>query len=70
MSEYVSPEEKDKWVCARCNRKLEIKSVRIGYMESAFPVDLPQCPQCGQVYIPESLALGRIVEVEKSLEDK
>jgi hypothetical protein len=70
MSETINPAEKDHWVCARCNRQLELKPVRVEYMGSAFPVDLPQCPQCGQVFIPENLALGRMVEVEKSLEDK
>jgi hypothetical protein len=35
-----------------------------------FPVDLPKCPKCGQVLITEDLALGKMAEVEKLLEDK
>jgi hypothetical protein len=70
MSDYVKPEEQKKWMCARCNLPMEIAAVRIAYLNSAFPVNLPKCPKCGRVFIPEDLALGRMVEVEKSLEDK
>jgi hypothetical protein len=70
MSEYVSPSEQAQWTCAGCNVPLEIAQVMIAYLDSAFPVDLPKCPQCGMVYIPENLALGKMADVEKSLEDK
>ncbi len=70
MSEYVSPAEQKQWICASCGRPMVITSVRIAYLESAFPVELPSCQQCGLVFIPESLALGKMLEVEKSLEDK
>lgn len=56
--------------CALCDRDLEIASVTIGYLGSAFQVDQLRCPGCGQVYIPEDLALGKMVDVEKQLEDK
>jgi hypothetical protein len=39
-------------------------------MSSTFPVELPACPTCGFIYIPEELAIGRMLHVEKSLEDK
>ena len=42
----------------------------ISYLGSAYPVDLLKCPSCGLVFIPEELALGKMLEVEKSLEDK
>jgi len=70
MSEYVSQTDSEEWLCAACNTPLQIMPVQIGYMESAFPVDLPRCPNCGIVFIPESLAIGKMAEVEKSLEDK
>ncbi len=56
--------------CVRCDLHLEAKSVTLSYMGSAFSVKLPACPKCGTVYIPESLARGRMLHVEKSLEDK
>ena len=39
-------------------------------MNSAFDVVLPRCPQCGMTLIPESLANGKMAEVEALLEDK
>ncbi|HEX7555585.1 MAG TPA: hypothetical protein VF338_03095 [Leptolinea sp.] len=70
MSEYVSAQDADAWICSHCKIPLEIKPVQIEYLGSAFPVDLPKCPNCGLVFIPESLATGKMAEVEKSLEDK
>lgn len=56
--------------CALCDRDLVVASVTISYLGSSFQVDLPQCPSCGQVEIPEDLALGKMAEVEQQLEDK
>ncbi len=56
--------------CALCGRTLELASVTVSYLGSSFQVDLLQCPGCGQVHIPEDLALGKMVEVEQQLEDK
>lgn len=70
MSEYFSPEDLNTWECALCGIPLEQGKVMISYLGSAFPVDLLKCPSCGYVFIPEELALGKMLEVEKSLEDK
>ena len=29
-----------------------------------------KCPKCGFVYVPEELALGKVLAVERALEDK
>lgn len=70
MSDYRYEGEESGLCCARCNCFLEIRPVTLSYMGSAFPVKLPACPACGLVYISESLASGRMLHVEKSLEDK
>ncbi len=57
-------------ICIRCNLGLEVGKVNVAYLGSMFPVDLLRCPQCGQVFVPEELALGKMAEVEKVLEDK
>jgi NAD-dependent SIR2 family protein deacetylase len=57
-------------VCQKCNVPLESGPVTVQYMENAFPVELPRCPQCGLVFVPEPLATGKMLEVEKALEDK
>lgn len=68
-SQYTIPEAPD-LQCAKCGVALEVGKVNISYLGSMFPVDLPRCPQCGLVFIPEDLALGKMTEVEKLLEDK
>jgi len=57
-------------ICLKCNVPMQPDRVMVQYMESAFPVELPRCPQCGLVYVPETLAIGKMLEVEKALEDK
>ena len=57
-------------ICMKCNVPLESGRVTVQYMDSAFPVELPRCPQCGLVYVPETLAIGKMLDVEKALEDK
>lgn len=58
------------WMCDKCNIPLQPDKVDVAYMGNAFPVELLKCPKCGLVFIPEDLALGKMVEVEKQLEDK
>jgi hypothetical protein len=57
-------------LCAACQVPLTVAKVTVAYLGNAFPVDLPRCPSCGQVYVAEDLALGKMVDVEKQLEDK
>ena len=57
-------------ICLKCNVPLESGRVTVQYMDSAFPVELPRCPQCGLVYVPETLAIGKLLDVEKALEEK
>ena len=70
MSEYINPSDLDTWECAACGVPLTVGKIMISYLGSAFPIELLKCPSCGLVLIPEELALGKMVEVEKALEDK
>jgi hypothetical protein len=56
--------------CAKCGVDLIPRPVILSYMTSSFPVELPACPVCGYIFIPEELAVGRILYVERALEDK
>ena len=69
MSEQM-PQAESNWMCAKCGVSLEIAEVNVAYLGSAFPVKLPRCPSCGLVFVPEALAMGKMAEVEKTLEDK
>ena len=62
--------DKKIWSCTKCSLPLEMAKVAISYLGNEFPVDLLRCPGCGLVFIPEDLALGKMAEVEKLLEDK
>ena len=58
------------WLCQKCGRPLQPMAVDITYMASSFRVELPGCQECGLVFIPPELALGKMLEIEKLLEDK
>lgn len=62
--------ENKKLICNRCNVELKPIKASFSYLEHNFNTEVPRCPKCGQVFIPESLALGRMMEVEASVEDK
>ncbi len=70
MSHRVNGKEASHWTCAKCALPLEMREVEVEYMGSKYPVDLPRCPQCGIVFIPEELAVGKMAEIERLLEDK
>ncbi|MFK5952159.1 MAG: DNA-binding protein [Desulfobacterium sp.] len=63
-------EENKEWKCLACDALLKLDKVRIDYMNGSFTVMLPCCPQCGMALVPEEIALGKMLEVEKLLEDK
>jgi len=57
-------------ICAKCNVALAKGKVTASYLGSEFPIELLKCPVCGMVYVPESLATGKMLQVEQALEDK
>ena len=56
--------------CCRCGGNLVSRKVAALYMGSRFEVELPTCEKCGFILVPENLALGKMLEVERILEDK
>jgi len=72
MSGVIKVPEADSagWKCADCNEKLVLKPVELSYLDSLFNVELPVCPKCNTVLIPENLAMGKMFQVEQLLEDK
>ena len=57
-------------ICGLCQVPLEIARVDFDYMGHSFNTELPRCPKCGQVFIPEDLTKGKMADVEMELEDK
>lgn len=70
MSHKVEVKEANDWSCGACGVNLEFTETEVSYMGSRYPVSLPRCPKCGVVFIPEGLALGKMAEIERILEDK
>ena len=59
-----------KLICDRCKLEMTPQKTHFSYLGHAFSTDIPTCPGCGQVYIDEQLAKGRMAQVEMELEDK
>ena len=67
---YYTIDPLGKLKCMKCNVPLEKGKAKFMYLENGFPVEMPVCPKCGFVYVPEELALGKVLAVERALEDK
>jgi hypothetical protein len=63
-------EGSDGWVCVRCDTRLAPAKTKLIYLNKEFEAELMSCPICHKVFIGEPLALGKMLEVERSLEDK
>lgn len=70
MSDQSSESLKNKWVCGKCGSPLETTPVNVEYLGSGYPVDLLVCRNCKRALVPAELALGKMLEVEKLMEDK
>ena len=57
-------------ICLKCDRKLEYANTNLYYLGYNVAENFLRCPKCLQVYIPEDVAVGKMIEVETSLEDK
>ena len=58
------------WTCGKCQKGLLPQKVKVRYLNANFEVELMKCPSCGMVLIGEELELGKMLEVERGLEDK
>lgn len=67
---YYSSDPQGKLTCVKCRIPLVKGQAQFQYLDNGFPVELPVCPSCGFVYVPEELAMGKVLDVEKALEDK
>jgi len=70
MSEEKNAAPEPILLCAKCSVEMKIGKVKASYLGSEFPIELLKCPICGMVYVPESLATGKMLQVEQALEDK
>lgn len=57
-------------ICNKCKCGLSEIDTQFTYLDKKFRHKVLRCPQCGQVFIPEDLAKGKMAKLEKSLEEK
>jgi uncharacterized OB-fold protein len=57
-------------ICKRCHAELKLQPVQFEYLGHTVSDNLPVCPSCGNVYVPEDVVTGKIQKLEKQLEDK
>ena len=60
----------EKLECGKCGVALSEKKVNFEYLKQNFFAEILACPVCGQVYVPEELAKGKMADVERTLEEK
>ena len=70
MTETINKTEWDNWLCVGCGIALEPGKVTVSYLDNAYPVEMLRCPRCRLTWVPEEIALGKMAEIEKTLEDK
>lgn len=70
MSSTDKKKQDETWQCFKCKVAMVLGKVKVSYMGSDFQIDLFHCPKCGAVLVPEDLAVGKMLEVEKNMEDK
>ena len=63
-------EETKGWSCTACGGELELVKVGFTYMKGNFEIDLPACRNCDMVLVSEELAIGKMADAERILEDK
>ncbi len=59
-----------KRICNKCKCELKEMDTRFTYLDKKFRHKVPRCPQCGQVFISEELAKGKMAQLERTLEEK
>lgn len=57
-------------MCGKCQQELVLGKVTVSYLGNSFPVELLKCSSCGMAFVPEELAMGKMLQVEQALEDK
>ena len=57
-------------ICVGCDKELELSKVGLNYLGHRVTQELPVCPVCGNLFIPEDIVVNKIQKVESELEDK
>jgi YgiT-type zinc finger domain-containing protein len=58
------------WHCFKCKERMIEDGMTLMYLEIDAIVDGLVCPVCGEGYITEEIAVGKLAAGEKKIEDK
>ena len=67
---YYTIDPEGKLTCMKCGIPLEKGKAKFMYLDNGFPVELPVCPRCGFIAGKDKDKEGKVLSVEKALEDK
>jgi len=56
--------------CCKCRAPLALRKISFDYLAHNFFTEVPVCPVCGQMYVSEELAKGKMADLERHLEEK
>ncbi|OPY67961.1 MAG: hypothetical protein A4E57_02012 [Syntrophorhabdaceae bacterium PtaU1.Bin034] len=70
MSERNEQTEGSGYTCTKCGVEMEPAKVQVTYLGNSFMIDVLRCPRCRLVLVTEDIAVGKMAEAEKVLEDK
>lgn len=62
--------EQSRWDCGKCGGPLVEAPVEIRYLGNTFTLPMLTCPVCSAAMVSEEMAVGKMHEAEKILEDK
>ncbi|MEG0829297.1 MAG: LIM domain-containing protein [Anaerovoracaceae bacterium] len=62
-------ERKPTLLCNKCQVPLTPSHLGFSYLNRYFHGEVLRCPECGQVFVSEEYAKGKIVDVETKIED-
>ena len=59
-----------KWFCNKCKVEMEEDLINVFYLGVDGQIEGLKCPECGDCYIMEDKATGKLLRAEKSVEEK
>lgn len=58
------------WYCFKCEEKMKYSEINLIYCDFEIALVGLVCPRCDAKFIPEELAVGKMAEGEKMIEEK
>lgn len=70
MRGKAEQEGENEWVCEKCAELLVEAKVQVHYLGGTFTMEMLRCPTCKMTLVTEEMAVNKMAEAERILEDK